>query len=85
MDVKLNANKILVEPVTEEKIGNIILPVSRKKSQDKGRVIVAGPIDDKSNVKVGDTVHYNTRNGTSVEIEDKEYVLLDVSAIIFYM
>jgi len=85
-NIKLNANKILIEPITEKQIGNIIIPLTAKKDQNKGRIVVTGPIDkEKSNVKVGNIIHYNTRNGIEVEIEDKKYVLLDVNAVIFYI
>lgn len=82
--IGLNDNKLLVEPFVEKQVGNIVIPETARKKQTNGKVINAGKITG-SNVKVGYTVHYPTRAGVKVEIEDKEYVIIDVKDVMYYI
>lgn len=82
---------ILVEPLEEETktVGGIVLPdtVNKEKPQ-KGKVIALGTgkiLDGKKidfNVKVGDKVLFKKYSPDEIEIDDKEYLIMDEDAIL---
>ncbi|MBD3362996.1 co-chaperone GroES [Candidatus Dojkabacteria bacterium] len=90
--IKPIGGNILVEPVTEEKTtsAGIVLPdtVDKEKPQ-KGKVVALGTgrigEDGKKisfNVKVGDKVIFKKYSPDEIEIDDKEYLIMDEDAIL---
>ena len=90
--IKPIGGNILVEPVSDEKVTStgIVLPdtVSKEKPQ-RGKVIAlgTGKLDQNGkmipfNVKVGDIVMFKKYSPDELEIEDKEYLIMDENAIL---
>lgn len=69
-------NRVLVRPMPkkEKTTGTLIIPVSINKDIEEAKVIRIG--EAVVNIKEGDTVLYNSRNGTSILIEDVAYKFL---------
>jgi chaperonin GroES len=82
---------ILVEPVEGETTtaSGIVLPdtVDKEKPQ-KGKVVALGTgkiVDGKKvdfNVKVGDTVLFKKYSPDEIEVDDKDYLIMDEDAIL---
>ncbi|MBP9758841.1 co-chaperone GroES [Candidatus Dojkabacteria bacterium] len=83
---------ILVEPVSDERTTQtgIVLPdtVNKEKPQ-KGKVVAlgTGKMDQNGkvlpfNVKVGDIVMFKKYSPDELEIDDKEYLIMDEEAIL---
>lgn len=90
--IKPIGGNILVEPISDEKVTStgIVLPdtVSKEKPQ-RGKVIAlgTGKLDQNGkmipfNVKVGDIVMFKKYSPDELEIEDKEYLIMDENAIL---
>lgn len=90
--IKPIGGNILVEPVSGEKTtsSGIVLPdtVDKEKPQ-KGKIVElgTGKIDDNGkkipfNVKVGDIVIFKKYSPDEIEIDDKEYLIMDEEAIL---
>lgn len=70
--------RVVVEPETKESTtasGIVLAETSSKEKPQRGKVISAGP--DAKAVKVGDTVLFKKYSPTEIEIDDKEYFILD--------
>jgi chaperonin GroES len=69
-------NRVLVRPMPkkEKTTGTLIIPASINKDIEEAMVIRIG--DAVINVKEGDTVLYNSRNGTPILIEEVTYKFL---------
>jgi chaperonin GroES len=89
MNIKLLNDNILIEPITERKIGNIYLPdISTHMLSHYGKVVAVGngaiSKDGKSRlpvqVKVGDIVFY--RLGAELEFDNKKYILVREDALV---
>jgi len=92
LKVTLFADRVLIEPIVEEKTaGGIIIPDSAQKQiQPKGKVVVVGPgrsLDQSvagatvtgvmpMSVKVGDVVFFSMNSGNAVLIEGKTYLIM---------
>lgn len=83
-------DKVVVEVFEEEEktAGGIFLPDTAKKRPQEGRVVAVGPgrvLQDGSRapmaVKVGDRVIFSKYGGNEVEVDGKEYVILDEDQI----
>jgi chaperonin GroES len=90
MPLRPLGTKVVVEPAAEEEktAGGIVLPDSAKKKPQQGKVIAVGNgrvLDDGSvapiAVKPGDTIIYSRYGGTEVNLEGKDYVILDEDQI----
>lgn len=90
--IKPIGGNILVEPISDEKVTStgIVLPdtVNKEKPQ-RGKVIAlgTGKLDQNGkmipfNVKVGDIVMFKKYSPDELEIEDKEYLIMDENAIL---
>ncbi|OGZ34397.1 MAG: co-chaperone GroES [Candidatus Portnoybacteria bacterium RBG_19FT_COMBO_36_7] len=85
MKLKPLGDRVILEPITEEKKskGGIILPETVDKERpEKGRVIAvgAGKLDENGkrvpmNVKKGDNVLFTKYGPNEVKIEGKEYLI----------
>jgi len=80
-------DRVVVERVEEEvKTGNIIIPDSAKEKPRLGKVIAVGTDEDlQEKVKVGDKILYGKYVGDEVELEGKEYLIVqraDILAIV---
>ena len=90
--VPLGDRVVLKQIVAEETTkSGIVLPGQSKEKPQQAEVVAVGPggtVDGKEvemNVKVGQQVIYSKYAGTSVEIEDEEYIIVkqdDILAII---
>lgn len=83
-------DKVVVEVFEEEEktAGGIYLPDTAKKKPQEGRVVAVGPgrvLQDGTrapmSVKVGDRVIFSKYGGNEVEVDGKEYVILDEDQI----
>jgi chaperonin GroES len=84
-------DRIVVKPGTEEDVtkGGIVLPDTAKKKPREGEVLAVGPGKLLENgerasveVSVGDVVVYTEYGGTTVEIGEDEYVILDEGSVL---
>jgi chaperonin GroES len=83
-------DKVVVEVFEEEEktAGGIFLPDTAKKKPQEGRVVAVGPgrvLQDGTrapmSVKVGDRVIFSKYGGNEVEVDGKEYTILDEDQI----
>ncbi len=83
-------DKVVVEVFEEEEktSGGIFLPDTAKKKPQEGRVVAVGPgrvLQDGTrapmSVKVGDRVIFSKYGGNEVEVDGKEYTILDEDQI----
>ena len=87
-DIKLKplSDRVVIEPVAaEEKTASgIIIPDSAKEKPQKGTVLAVGPGlgDEKMQVKKGDIVLYGKYTGTEIEIDGKDYLIMQQSEIL---
>jgi chaperonin GroES len=81
---------VVVEVFEEEEktAGGIFLPDTAKKKPQEGRVVAVGPgrvLQDGTrapmSVKVGDRVIFSKYGGNEVEVDGKEYTILDEDQI----
>ncbi len=84
-------DRIVVRPGKEEEVtkGGIVLPDTAKKKPREGEVLAVGPGKLLENgerapleVSVGDIVIYSEYGGTTIEIGDDEYVILDEGSVL---
>ena len=78
--------KVLIEPLSAEEktAGGIYIPDSAKEKPSKGKIIAIGKEDseDKSELSTGDTVLYGKYAGTELQIDDKNYLILNKEDIL---
>ena len=83
------AGKILLEAnkAEEKTASGIYLPESAQEKPLIGKVLAVGSdkIDEKMEVKVGDTVLYGKFSGTEVKLEGKEYLILSQSDVLLIL
>jgi len=80
-------DRVIVERVEEEtKSGAIIIPDTAKEKPRLGKVIAVGTDEDlQEKVKVGDKILYGKYVGDEVELDGKEYLIVqraDILAIV---
>ncbi len=84
---KILAGKILVQPKeAEEKTeSGIIIPDSAKEKPQQGTVVLVGADkkDEPMEVKVGDVVVYGRYSGTELTIDEKDYLLMSQSDVLY--
>ena len=84
MKIKPLENKILIkteETGTRTK-GGIFIPDSAKEKTQIGVVEEIGNIKDHSYIKKGDKILYKKYSGEELKIDDKDYLILEVSNIL---
>jgi chaperonin GroES len=90
MKIKPIGRRVLVERLEPEEVqkGGIIIPDTAKEKPQQGRVIaVAKPGKDEEpiQVKKGDKILFGKYSGTEIEMDGKEYLMMqedDILAII---
>lgn len=90
MNIKPLYDRVLIEPIQEEKTqGGIIIPDTAKDKPSKGKVVAVGAgyrLDDGTikplSVKVGDIVVYSKWGGSEVKIHDKDLTIMKESDIL---
>ena len=88
MNFKPLGKRVLVERTEEvtKSAGGIIIPDSAKEKPQMGKVVaVSKKLEDKGEVKCGDTVLFGKYAGTEIKIDGAEYLIMredDVLAIV---
>ncbi len=84
---RILAGKVLVEPMAaEEKTSSgIIIPDSAKEKPQAGKVVKIGAAkkDEPMEVKEGDTVYYGKYAGTELHIDEKDYLLISQTDVLY--
>ena len=82
--VPLGDRVVLKQAVAEETTkSGIVIPGQSKEKPQQAEVVAVGP--DAANISVGQTVIYSKYAGTTVELDDVEYIIMkqeDVLAIV---
>ena len=90
MKIRPLADKVLVQRLEAETktAGGIVLPDSAKEKPQRGKIVSVGEgklLDDgtrkKMQAKKGDVVLFTSYAGTDVEIDGKDYLIMDESDI----
>lgn len=90
MNIKPLYDRVLIEPIQEEKTqGGIIIPDTAKDKPSKGKVVAVGAgyrSDDGAikplTVKIGDVVVYSKWGGSEVKVHDKDLTIMKESDIL---
>ena len=86
MELKPLDDRVVVERIEEEeeqRAGKIIIPDTAKEKPRIGKVIAVGTDEDlQEKVKVGDKIIYGKYVGDEVEIDGKEYLIVQRSDIL---
>ncbi|RLG13719.1 MAG: co-chaperone GroES [Candidatus Nanohalarchaeota archaeon] len=84
MKIKPLENKILVKTEESEATtkGGIIIPDSAKEKTQIGVVEEIGKTKDNCVIKKGDKILYKKYSGEELKIDDKDYLILEVSNIL---
>jgi len=88
MELKPLDDRVVVERLEEEETrkGRIIIPDTAKEKPRVGKVVAVGTDEDlQDKVKVGDRILYGKYVGDEVELEGKEYLIVqrqDILAIV---
>lgn len=88
--IKLNDNRILVEPINEEQTSpsGIILPAKKSKYL-KGKIILFSDVIEekiKQDLEIGDVVMFKNASGSIINIDNMEYrILTDQQILLKYL
>ncbi|MDD3468280.1 MAG: co-chaperone GroES [Campylobacterales bacterium] len=88
MNFKPLGKRILVERTEEvtKTASGIIIPDSAKEKPQMGKVVaVSKKLEDKGEVKCGDTVLFGKYAGTEISVEGKEYLVMSIDDILGVM
>ncbi len=88
MNFKPLGKRILVERTEEvtKTASGIIIPDSAKEKPQIGKVVaVSKKLEDKGEVKCGDTVLFGKYAGTEISVEGKEYLVMSIDDILGVM
>lgn len=82
MNFKPLGDRVLVEPapIEETTSSGIIIPDSAKGKPNKGRVVAVSSNKDLV-LEEGNSILYNQNAGTSVKVDDKEYLVMRESEV----
>lgn len=83
LSIKPLGKRVLIKPQEAEaktKSG-IYIPDSAKEKPQRGEVVAIGSSEE-IEVKVGDIVLYGKYSGTTIEVEDAEYLIMEQSDIL---
>ncbi len=82
MNFKPLGDRLLVERVEEVNTtaSGIIIPDNAKEKPSRGKVLAIG--NDVEDVNVDDVVVFGKYSGTELVLEDKEYLVLEVSDVL---
>lgn len=86
MKIQPLGERVLIEPLAAETktASGIIIPDTAKEKPSRGKVMATGKTDEGKDltVKIGDTVIYGKYVGTEVELEGKNYLIMEQSEIL---
>ena len=86
MKIQPLGERVLIEPLAAETktASGIIIPDTAKEKPSKGTVLATGktPEGKALDVKIGDVVLYGKFAGTEVEIDDKNYLIMEQADIL---
>jgi len=86
INVKPLSDRVVVEPLEAEVVtsSGIIIPDSAKEKPQKGTVVAVGPGvgDVKMQVKKGDLVLYGKYTGTEINVDGKDFLIMQESEIL---
>lgn len=86
MKIQPLGERVLIEPMAAETTtaSGIIIPDTAKEKPSKGTVIATGKTAEGKDleVKIGDTVLYGKFAGTEVELEDKNFLIMEQADIL---
>jgi len=85
MKVKPLDDRVLVEPMEEEEktASGIIIPDTAKEKPRMGTVVEVGTDEDlRENIKVGNKILFAKYGGEDIEIDGKEYKIIQRSDIL---
>lgn len=86
INVKPLSDRVVIEPLEAEVVtsSGIIIPDSAKEKPQKGTVVAVGPGvgDVKMQVKKGDLVLYGKYTGTEINIDGKDFLIMQESEIL---
>jgi len=88
-EVRILAGRVLIDPVqvAEKTEGGIIIPGNVNKKPTEGVVVVRGNSlpDVEMEIREGDKVVFNEGAGNEVEINEKEYLLMEQRHVLFFV
>ncbi|WP_168463974.1 co-chaperone GroES [Wolbachia endosymbiont of Ctenocephalides felis wCfeT] len=89
VNLKVLHDSVLIEPISEENKGGIMLPSSAEAKPVKGKIIATGEGSRNSSgervsltVKAGDKVFYRTYAGTEIKHDDQKFIVMKESDIL---
>jgi len=87
MKIEPIGERVLVEVLEEasQTPAGIILPETAKEKPQRGVVLAVGESeseDEEPQIKVGDKIIFAKYSGTEIEIDGKEYLILEMSDIL---
>ncbi len=85
MNFKPLDKRVLVERIEQTKTsaGGIIIPDNAKEKPQQGKIVaVSKKVEDKGELKVGDTVLFGKYSGTEISVDGKEYLVLNTTDIL---
>jgi chaperonin GroES len=86
MKIQPLGERVLIEPLAAETktASGIIIPDTAKEKPSKGTVLATGKTSEGKDldVKIGDVVLYGKFAGTEVEIDDKNYLIMEQADIL---
>jgi len=88
MNFKPLGKRILVERTEEvtKTASGIIIPDSAKEKPQMGRVVaLSKKVDERGEIKSGDTVLFGKYAGTEISVDGKEYLVMSIDDILGVM
>ena len=88
MNFRPLGKRILVERTEEvtKSAGGIIIPDSAKEKPQMGKIVaVSKKIEEKSEVKCGDTVLFGKYAGTEIKVDGNDYLVMSIDDILGVM
>ena len=87
MNVKPLGQRVLIERLEAETktASGIIIPDSAQEKQQKGKIIAISKEiedDEKNQLKVGHTVIYGKYSGSELNVDDKDYLMMNVEDVL---
>lgn len=83
INIKPLGERVLVKPIEEQNkiVGGILLPEKSKEKSNQGEVIAIGKLE-KDIVNVGDKVLFAKYLGTEIEIDNQQYIILEIKDVL---
>lgn len=88
MNFKPLGKRVLVQRTEEETktASGIIIPDNAKEKPQMGKVVAASKkVEERGELKVGDTVVFGKYSGTEVKVDGKDYLVMSIDDIMGVM